>query len=252
MTTITLKIEGPPGRVPADALATVLNQSLKILKDLARREIVTWYVTDLKIDSAMAALSADDQTDTPLRLATELVQGVRAVESGEGLPAFFSDASLYGLKQLAKPLGTEGARYLDVSVGQNGTRETARATNRTVDNLAILRTARSRALGSITGVLDTISLRGPRGKFEVVDPVSRRPVTCAFQTAQEETVKGTLRKRVVVRGTVVRNAKGQPIRIEDATFEVLKPSPPLVTLVGIDPEFTGGEPTGPYMERICS
>lgn len=251
MTTITLKIEGPPGRVPADALASVLTESLKILKDLGRRDSVTWYVTDLKIDSALASLSAEDLDDAPRRLGTEYVRGLRVVESGEALPASFSDTSLVRLRRMTKPLGKQGARYLDVSIGTNGTMETARATDRTAANVAVLRSPRSKALGSITGILDTISLRG-RGRFQVVDPVSRRPVTCQFQVDRKEAVKNALEERVIVRGVIVRNAKGQPIRVEEATFDIAPPGRPLVDLVGIDRGFTGGLSTGDYMERLTS
>ena len=61
-----------------------------------------------------------------------------------------------------------------------------------------------------------------------------------------------LEERVVVKGVVVRNAKGQPVRVEDAEFEVLLESPPLVGLVGLDPNFTGGLSLRDYTERICS
>ena len=130
MTTLTLAIEGPPGRVPATALAGVLTESLKILEDLrerARDSPVTWYVTELRIGSAVAQLSADDAAGGPNRLAREYVNGLRLAEAGEALPPFFSDTSLVRLQRMAKPLGTQDAAYLEVSVGQNGSTESVRA-----------------------------------------------------------------------------------------------------------------------------
>lgn len=260
MTTLTLKIEGPPGRVPATALASVLTETLAILEDLrrsvARGEPVTWYVTDLKMGSAEAALSAADTTEAPFRLCHELVAGMAVAEAGEALPAYFSDASLRRLRRMARPLGTQDARYLDARVSQNGTSESARTTKISSDNIEKLRSPRSRALGSITGVLDTISTRtrskSQRLQFQVFDPVSRRPVTCHFPKERTESVKDALDRQVVVRGTVVRNATGQPVRVDDAELEVLTEAPPLVNLVGIDPDFTGGLSLHEYMERLIS
>jgi hypothetical protein len=254
VTTITFKIDGPPGRVPADAFATVLTESLSILKDLHRSlrgAAVTWYVTDLKIDSAVASLSADDETDAAAHVANEYVSGLRIVESGEALPPGFSDSSLTKLKRMVKPLGSKNASHLDVTVGVNGKTESSRSTNKSAANIKQLSAPRTRAFGSITGVLDTISVR-KGGRFQVLDPVSRRPVSCQFPVDRKDAVTGALEERVTVSGVVVRNAKGQPVRVEDAEFDVLPESEPLVGLIGIDPDFTGGLSVRDYMDRICS
>lgn len=211
-----------------------------------------WYITDLKIGSATAALSANDIGGVPLRVVREYVDGVRVAESGEALPPYFSDTSLARLGRMAKSLGSQNAQYLDLSIGQNGSTQSARATKQTADNIRMLRSPRSRAIGSITGILDTISLR-KNAKFQVVDPVSNRPVTCHFPKDHKEVVTNALERHVVVSGIVVRNAKGQPIKIDDAEFEILPAvTSPLVELVGLDTDFTGGLSLHDYMEHICS
>lgn len=254
VTTLTLKIEGPSGRVPASALAGVLTESLNILENLrklARDKPVTWYVTDLTIGSAVAALSADDVDSAPLRLAREYVNGIRIVEAGEALPPFFSDASLKRLVRMTGPLSSQNASYLDVSVGENGSANSVRVTGQTADNIRQLRAPNSKAIGSITGVLDTISVR-KGAQFQVVDPVWNRPVSCRFSINRKESVAHALERRVVVSGTVVRNRKGQPIRVDDADFAILPDASPLAELVGLDMGFTGGLSSHEYMERICS
>lgn len=254
MTSLTLKIEGPPGRVPASALAVILTETLGILEDLrhsmARKEGVTWYITGLKMGSAEAILSTEDVSFAP-QLGHEYVNGLRLVQSGESLPPYFSDASLKRLKRMTKPLGTHGAQYLDVSVGQNGSIESARTTNQTIENIDKLHHPRSRALGSITGTLDTISLRSV-SKFQIFDQVSHRPVTCQFSKDHIDSVKEALGQRVTVHGNIIRNANGQPIRVGDAEFEVVPDAPRLVNLVGIDPTFTGGLSLDDYIDSIRS
>lgn len=254
MTTLTFDIEGPPGRVPAAVLAAVLTESLSILEDLrrtlARGESVKWYVTALRMGSAVAELTADSATDASARVGHEYVGGLRVVESGEGLPPYFPDSALKKLIRISRPLGTKEAAWMTASVGENGHVEESRITGATRVHIEELRSPRSKALGSITGILDTISLRGSPPKFQVLDPVSRRPVTCQFAASRTDLVKKVLGQRVTVRGTVVRNSKGQPLRVEDPVFDVVPASPPLASLVGIDRDFTGGLPLDKYLEVV--
>lgn len=163
--------------------------------------------------------------------------------------------SLHSLTRLARPFGTPGVEYLEASVRSDDAKDatvTARATSNITENLVKLQAARSRALGSITGTLDTISTRGKINKFQLLDPVSRRPVSCQFASDQIEDIKDALQRRVVVTGIVVRNSSGQPLRVEDAQFSVLAKSEPLTNLVGLDPDFTGGLSMPDYWERVGS
>jgi|SRR5665213_2301226 len=255
MTNLTLKIEGPRNRVPAAALASVLTETLSILGDLqgahAPGHTLTWYVTGLSIGSAQAVLTAEDISDDALAVGREFVTALRVVEAGDLLPEYFSSKSLRSLTKLARPFGTPGVEYLEASVRSDDTVVTARATSKITENLVKLQAARSRALGSITGTLDTISTRGPN-KFQLLDPVSRRPVSCRFSDEQLDDIKDALRRRVVVSGIVVRNSSGQPLRVEDAEFSVLPDSEPLTDLVGLDPDFTGGLSLAEYWERVSS
>ena len=255
MTDLTLKIEGPPNRVPASALASVLTETLGILDDLqvihAPGHPMTWYITGLRVGSAQAVLTAEDISDDAFTIGKDFVRALEVVEAGHSLPEYFSVKSLTSLKRLAKPVGTPGVEYLEASVKSNAESLTARATGKVGENLEKLQIARSRALGSITGRLDLISTRGVN-KFQLLDPLSRRPVSCQFSDDQLEDIKGALKHRIIVRGTVVRNSSGQPLRVEDAEFEVLGDAPPLTTLVGIDPSFTGGLSLPDYWERVGS
>lgn len=255
MTNLTLKIEGPRNRVPASALASVLTETLSILGDLQNTHApghdLTWYLTGLSIGSAQAVLTAEDISDDALLVGTEFVSALKVVETGESLPDYFSAKSLKSLTKLARPFGTPGVEYLEASVRSNDTVVTVRATQKIGENLVKLQAARSRALGSITGILDTISTRGPN-KFQLLDPVSRRPVSCQFSDEQLDDIKDALKRRVVVSGIVIRNSSGQPLRVEDAQFTVLDDSGPLTNLVGLDPEFTGGLSLPEYWERVCT
>lgn len=254
MTNLTLRIEAPPNRVPVTAFAAVLTDTVSILADLQRsrsERVVTWYLTDLKIGSAVAVLTPEDISDESLKVGTEFVNGLKSAEEGRALPEYFSAASLVKLSSMVGKLNTPGIQYLEASIEQAGAESlTARATGNVRENIQRLQQPRRRSLGSITGILDTISTRSKTKKFQILDPVSRRPVSCEFAAEQIDAIKDALTKRVVVSGTVVRNEKGQPLRIVDGELKILDPSVPLTSLVGLDPEFTGGLTLPDYFERI--
>ena len=259
--TLCLKIEGPPDRVSAEALARALTDSLAILGNVGRlmtgrptrsKAPITWYVTKLESASATAYLVAESAfTDVDAaiidRVGNGYVDGLRNVETAAALPRFMSDASLDRLRNLARPLGAPNAEYLEAAWGANGTPNSIRMTGRSKDNLIELRTSRLRSIGSVTGILDAISLRGSN-KFQVYDDVFERPVTSEFNRADLERVKDAIGQRVNVSGYIMRNSKGQPVRIDEPYLELMGEGPRLSTIAGIAPDFLGDLSMREYME----
>ena len=256
MALLSLTVEGQPDTIPGSAFAHVLVDSLLILGDvgkaITRRSAseIGGYLRDLKISSAAVTLVSrpTEEVGDPILqdISAAYVDGLRIAETGESLPPYFSDASLKHLSDMSKPLGRE-AGALIARTG-NGVHP-ARVTSQTGRNLKKLRAPSSRAIGSATGALDLISLHG-KPKFQVYDEVSNRPVTCIFSEGELDQIKAALSKRVTVNGTVVRNAKGQPIRIESPEIRILLDGPLLSRLVGIDPGFTGVMTLKEYLERV--
>jgi hypothetical protein len=208
-------------------------------------------VTRLVTASATAYLTAeptrrDVEEDVVNDVGNGYVDGLRDVETAEALPRFLTDASLERLNRLTKPLGTPGAQYFEAA-WMNGTTNDVRVTSSAQRNLTELRSARLRSLGSITGLLDALSVRGGN-KFQVYDDVWERPVSAEFKAEELQRVKDALGERVNVAGTVLRNSKGQPIRIESPRLQLLPSGPPLTSLVGIAPDFLGDMTLREYME----
>jgi hypothetical protein len=259
--TLRLKIEGPPDRVSAEALARALTDSLAILGNVGRlvtgrtthaKAPLTWYVTKLESASATAHLVAEPafvNVDAAVidQVGNGYVDGLRNVETAAALPRFMSDTSLDRLRSLARPLGTPSAEYLEAAWGTNGTTNSIRMTARSRDNLIELRTSRLRSIGSVTGILDAISLRGS-SKFQVYDDVFERPVTAEFDRADLERVKDAIGQRVNVSGFIMRNSKGQPVRIEEPHLEIMGEGPRLSTMIGIAPDYLGDLSMREYME----
>ena len=254
MTNLTLRIEAPPNRVPVAAFAAVLTETISILTDLQysrNQRVVTWYLTDLRIGSAVAVLTPEDISEESLVVGTEFVNGLKSAEEGRALPEYFSSTSLTKLSSMVRMLSTPGIEFLEASIERAGDQTvSARATDNVRENIRRLQQPRRRSYGSISGTLDTISTRRDSKKFQILDPVSRRPVSCQFSDDQIDVVKDALTRRVVVSGTVVRNMSGQPLRIEDGELQVPDSSTPLTNLIGVDPQFTGGLSLPEYFERI--
>ena len=253
LTNLLINVMAPPRQVPAKAFADVLQETLAILDDLQHvhspKKLVTWYITDLQMGSAKATITAEDISDTSHAVGLEFVVGLRSAEEGRALPDHFPQASLTRLAKLSKPLSYPGIEYFEASIGSNGSQVTARATKVIKSNLDRLQIPRRESFGSITGVLDTISTRTP-AKFQILDPVSRRPVSCQFAPEQIDAMKDALSKRVTVRGIIVRNISGQPLRVKQGEVEVLPESLPLTNLIGVDADYTGGLSLPDYFDRI--
>lgn len=258
--TLRIKIEGPPDRISAEALARALTESLAILANIGRAVTRTsvrskppleWYVTRLETASAAAYLSAEPtRRDVGIEVIQDVgngyVDGLRDVETAAALPRFLTDASLERLNRLTKPLGTPGAEYFEAA-WINGTSNAVQVTSGAQRNLTELRSTRLRALGSVTGILDSLSLRAGN-RFQVYDDVWERPVTAEFKSNELGRVKDALGERVNVAGIVLRNSKGQPIRVEEPQLEIMQPGPPLTSLVGLAPGFLGNKSLREYLE----
>lgn len=124
-----------------------------------------------------------------------------------------------------------------------------RITQHAQGNLTELRATRVTSIGSITGTLDALSVRR-KNTFQVFDDLWKRPVGAEFADDEMETVKAAIAHRVVVSGIVMRNAKGQPVRIRDPRLRIMPDGPPLSGLVGVAPGFVGDKTLAEYMESV--
>jgi hypothetical protein len=128
-------------------------------------------------------------------------------------------------------------------------------THNAVKNLARLLPAASSALGSVEGYLEGINLhRNPR--FIVYESRTGKAITCTFGSLElTQKIKDNLQQRVVAFGRVVRNTKGEPLRITLSSIDDLKVFDkdlkvlPFRELRGSDPDFTGDLTTEEFIKR---
>lgn len=111
------------------------------------------------------------------------------------------------------------------------------------------------SLGSVIGWLDTMSARRMHKGLLVVgfyDPETRRAVTgCLSADMAEEAHDLYWRKRVIAKGEVTRNRRGQAVRMEIEELEEFgeRGRASVDDLLGIAPDWLGGQDVDEYIEE---
>ncbi|WP_433367945.1 hypothetical protein [Streptosporangium sp. CA-115845] len=104
------------------------------------------------------------------------------------------------------------------------------------------------SLGSVAGWIDQMSVRRLNkgvSSVSLFDPSTRRAVPGRLPAEMQTVVESMWRRRVLARGTVWRNDRGQVIKIDIEHLEPLPEEPttpaPVSELLGIAPDWLGGQ-----------
>jgi hypothetical protein len=263
VSTLQLHIEGPERTIAFESFVGLLNRSLLILKDTDRAVsakasgVLDWVVADLSSDNGLDAVIESKPRKRAVvsdrdvqRITSAYVDALAIAEQGEALPPHLSETALTQLQWMATQLQRNGAEALSTTYVELDQR--ARVSADTADNVKRLRVPKSRAIGSIIGLLEVVSVHGPP-RYSVYDAVTRRPVRCQFKPGEIDQVKGALGSRVMVAGIIRRNVKGQPLSVEQPRLSAMPRSEDLPStdeLIGLDPDFTGSVSTDEYVRRL--
>lgn len=262
MARLRLSLEGPSKKVGLSLFSGALSESFYMLRGIDRAiagsgsDGIDWLVNGLANGSALtttvAAHPRGPLNDDHLgQVCAAFIQGLDWTERGEGLPPWFDDVSLGHLKKLSKKLSRNQAVGFKATYLESGA--TALLTEQSSARVDDLMAIKYKAIGSVIGKLELISLHKQR-RFNVYDEVTRRPVKSTFKPEGLEKVKQALGRRVLVSGIVHRNSKGQPVKVEDSSIEILpleQDLPSTQELYGIAPAFTGELSTGEYLARLA-
>jgi hypothetical protein len=263
VSTLRLHIEGPKEGISFASFVRLLNRSLYILRatDSAvtgrMSGVLDWVVVDLGSAEGLDAVIRSKprgrrvvDEHTAQRIAASYVDALDIAERGEVLPPHLSDNALEHLVQLAKGLHRNGAEALRTTHVEEEQAATVSPT--TAENVERLRKPRSRAIGSIIGRLEVISVHYPP-QYHVYDEVTKRPVRCAFADEDLTAVTAALAERVMVAGIIHRNAKGQPLRVEQPRLALMLADadlPSTSDLVGVAPDLTDQRSTEEHLRRL--
>lgn len=208
-----------------------------------------WQVSDLAHSDDMfrvrltAAPSRVRDRESLLRSVVVLVDGARALHEEPEVPKYYSGETVGRLLKIAR--ATDGVEQVALATvnGQLGG-EVALTGALVTHGLAATRES-GQSIGSITGTLDVISTRAKAGvRVSVFDPVRRRSVSGTVDEGSVELVRASWGRRVSVRGRITRNARGQAIRMQISSLEVLPSDdsgrPDVAEVLGAAPSWTGG------------
>ncbi|RCG32227.1 hypothetical protein DQ384_06915 [Sphaerisporangium album] len=112
------------------------------------------------------------------------------------------------------------------------------------------------SLGSIAGWLDEMNARRvAKGVLRVglYDPLTRRAVTGVLAPDMEAVMQRFWRQRVLARGLITRNKRGQIVRIRIDHIEPLPQDDDrraaVSELLGADPDWLGGQDVDEYLRE---
>lgn len=268
MTTLRIEIAGNPKSIPYRSFLDVGNNSLAILSDLDPRFShrsqgnVEWYMNDLSFNGALKievysrvrTLKRKQLPDVSPAVADSFVEGFEMLEHQGRSPRYFSMTGMARAAKMTDVLGQSSARAI---VAQVVDRETSvEITQASVRNLRELLPESYKAIGSVEGTLEAISIHR-NTMFVVYESLFGKAVTCRSVGAEIlNKLKESLGKRVRVQGLVSRNARSEPrsvmlysasdLQVFGDDLEIL----PLQSLGGSDPHFTGSLSTEDFIGEI--
>ena len=263
---LDVRIRSNAERVELARLTRTLNEVRLALAEIDRVYVIRggrpkWVVSSLRDypDSLLIRLTASAtrsrDTSSLLAPAEALVSGVDSLQQVPEVPQYYTESTVERLLKIGEPgqgvkevsLATVNGKvdhdYVPVS---EPVRQHAREAVRGAET----------SLGSVAGWLDQMNARRVGKGILVVslfDSLTRRAVTGHIPAAMEPQVHLLWRHRVLARGRVTRNERGQAVRISIEDFEQLAEDDsaraPVDELLGIDPDWTGGQDVDQYVRE---
>jgi hypothetical protein len=251
---------GTADHISLPAFIDSLKNFMQVLKDLdatiAKDSLgnVKWEVVSLQKNSpavvGVAPIAKRGRIDTSSIVESQLFENARLLSTKSERTEFFSDAALMSFQRIAQKAPKLGTFSLYLN-GNGPIREQVDISEITLQNVRGLTSAKYSAFASVYGSLDTISVHSGN-EFRVWDERSNKPIRCKFKEMELDQVITYLGKRVMVAGTILSNAAGNPISVEVEAVQLAdRPQIPTIEeMSGLVPDFTGGVPLKEYMEFI--
>jgi hypothetical protein len=157
-----------------------------------------------------------------------LVEGVRSLGSVPEIPHLFSEPVVSHVDKVGEQIGKSGVAGVCV-ISVNGDRSPEAPVDDAVrQNAQRAVQPVSVAWSSVVGVLDVISARREKRRVGLLTDQGRA-VLCNVQSLSKEQLFDAFEKRVVAAGRLRRNSRGQPVRLDVESLDILPSVGPLVS-----------------------
>ena len=218
---------------------------------------VDWGIDTIKKASPLEVAFAGEVRTIDLanpleQIQSTLISGLNdlsVVTEDPKRPPFYSDKALRAVLKLANLKKRGDIGDIELYTSPN---ERALITTTISRSVRFLIDAKYESEGSIVGSLDSITVHKSH-EFRVWDEFSGRAVTCKFRKEMLDEVKEGLKRRVLVHGTLKRNAQSLPVSITVSEIEAQPDESQLPTIEemsGLIDDMTGGTTLRGYLEDL--
>lgn len=244
-------------RVFSDAVSTFLDLLHEVDRTVSHRPEVTWRVAELRYDSpatvSVIGIPKTKAVDPTPIIGRAILAGFERLETGEGRPIHFSDEALDAAKRLGGLRGRGGVRRISLAGGDplhpDAERKALEITQRVAAAVDDLIGEKFESIGSVEGRLETISAHGTLS-LTVYESLTGRAVKCDLAQNLKPQALAAFEKRVLVRGTVIRDSSGRARRIRAERLEVFPDEKSMPeSVIGIDKDFTEGMDTAEFLDK---
>ena len=228
MPILRVEFQGALGEISASSFAFVIRCSIDVLHDLDRRiseepkGTLKWVIQGLGEDGiAYVNLTATrrqlKQPDLAPRVVRSFREGVTHFQSERSTPPDFSSSNMVKLHELVRNFSHDGIRGVQYQEQESYTSSgPALLTRSDESDLEKLVGERYRAVGSVEGTIELVSVRRRARRFNITLNRTKLTIPCNLPFDMEGSVLEAIkdRRRVVATGLVGYNAKNEPIRLE--------------------------------------
>lgn len=219
--TIAIVMEG---EIPLPTFVQVMGNFSALVQQLSDEVVgpdgVEWDISLLKSGSATAAVRGDSYNVADVERVV-LAYGIvgQAIENKQPIP--YSDDIAGLARAITTALNSKVTAIRFVTDDHVASITEPSVEEEETD------AGKQYSLGTITGVIETISLRG-KLKFTLYDSLFDRAVTCRLERDQQEVLREAWGKRVTVSGWIFRDPDtGRPVSISRAKLvKILDDVPP--------------------------
>lgn len=258
MPVLQLKIQGTPRTISSKAFIKALEQWNAVLQDIdtaisgIKSGSLNWIIEDLSIGSLSVtsyAQSIIPGEDNAYQVIHNTMNGLNILEETGATPPYLSVNGIRHAGNLLALIGKYGITGYQLSDTQKIVNLTAKASV----NIQQLLPERFVSYGSIEGRMEAINIHLKDNRFIVYHNISRKAVTCSFQSDQLEEIKILLGKSVIVTGETFHNVRNEPVRIQVERIRLLSDPttlPTITQMFGSMPSLPDGQTSDEFIRSI--
>ncbi|MEU8804776.1 hypothetical protein [Spirillospora sp. NPDC048819] len=265
-TALEVRIRPTDGHIELRRLTTTLDQLRLALTDIDRAYIVRasrpkWVVARLgyqKYDLVVrvtATGTSKRPAQSMLASVDALVSGVESLKEEPVVPDYYSERTVERLLDISEP--GHGIDNLSLATVNGDTGELVPVSDPVRQNARRAVVGTHETLGSVSGWLDSMNARrlGRHGlRVGLYDPLRKRAVTGEISADMADEAHDKFwRRRVLASGRILRNERGQAVRIKIDNLELLPEDDlrraSVNDVLGADDDWLGGQAVDDYIRE---